>query len=134
MRGKRESYLRSGGIRSGADYDTGIWRHRSRWSEWDFDPAEQRRSPLRSDSAIVSESGPRFENGGGRKIKGRGSVYLGPFSSPGVGSISGCSGHPPAATRLMNSILVIQLKRLGDVILTTPALAELRTLYPQAHI
>ena len=34
----------------------------------------------------------------------------------------------------MNSILVIQLKRLGDVILTTPALRELRKLYPQAHI
>jgi ADP-heptose:LPS heptosyltransferase len=34
----------------------------------------------------------------------------------------------------MNSILVIQLKRLGDVILTTPALSELRNLYPQAHI
>ena len=34
----------------------------------------------------------------------------------------------------MNSILVIQLKRLGDVILTTPALAELRKLYPQSHI
>jgi ADP-heptose:LPS heptosyltransferase len=34
----------------------------------------------------------------------------------------------------MNSILVIQLKRLGDVILTTPALRELRKLYPQAQI
>jgi ADP-heptose:LPS heptosyltransferase len=34
----------------------------------------------------------------------------------------------------MNSILVIQLKRLGDVILTTPALLGLRKLYPQAHI
>jgi ADP-heptose:LPS heptosyltransferase len=34
----------------------------------------------------------------------------------------------------MNSILVIQLKRLGDVILTTPALGELRKLYPHAHI
>jgi ADP-heptose:LPS heptosyltransferase len=34
----------------------------------------------------------------------------------------------------MNSILVIQLKRLGDVILTTPALRELRMLYPQAHV
>ncbi len=34
----------------------------------------------------------------------------------------------------MKSILVIQLKRLGDVILTTPALSELRKLYPQAHI
>jgi len=34
----------------------------------------------------------------------------------------------------MNSILVIQLKRLGDVILTTGALRELRMLYPQAHI
>jgi ADP-heptose:LPS heptosyltransferase len=34
----------------------------------------------------------------------------------------------------MNSILVIQLKRIGDVILTTPALRELRKLYPQAHI
>jgi ADP-heptose:LPS heptosyltransferase len=34
----------------------------------------------------------------------------------------------------MNSILVIQLKRLGDVILTTPALSELRKLYPQARI
>ena len=34
----------------------------------------------------------------------------------------------------MNSILVIQLKRLGDVILTTPALRGLRQLYPEAHI
>jgi len=34
----------------------------------------------------------------------------------------------------MNSILVIQLKRLGDVILTTPALRELRKLYPRARI
>jgi ADP-heptose:LPS heptosyltransferase len=34
----------------------------------------------------------------------------------------------------MNSILVLQLKRLGDVILTTPALSGLRKLYPKAHI
>jgi ADP-heptose:LPS heptosyltransferase len=34
----------------------------------------------------------------------------------------------------MNSILVIQLKRLGDVILTTPALRELRKLFPRAQI
>jgi ADP-heptose:LPS heptosyltransferase len=34
----------------------------------------------------------------------------------------------------MNSILVIQLKRFGDVILTTPALNGLRKLYPEAHI
>jgi ADP-heptose:LPS heptosyltransferase len=34
----------------------------------------------------------------------------------------------------MNSILVIQLKRLGDVILTTPALRELRKLFPLAQI
>ena len=34
----------------------------------------------------------------------------------------------------MNSILVIQLKRLGDVILTTPALSGLRKLYPEAHV
>ncbi len=34
----------------------------------------------------------------------------------------------------MNSILVIQLKRLGDVILMTPTLSELRKLYPGAHI
>src|ERR1700733_10567671 len=34
----------------------------------------------------------------------------------------------------MNSILVIQLKRLGDVILPTPALQDLRKLYPQAQI
>ena len=34
----------------------------------------------------------------------------------------------------MNSILVIQLKRLGDVILTTPALSALRKIYPEAKI
>ena len=34
----------------------------------------------------------------------------------------------------MNSILVIQLKRLGDVILTTPALNALRKIYPKAKI
>ncbi|HKM58831.1 MAG TPA: glycosyltransferase family 9 protein [Chthoniobacterales bacterium] len=34
----------------------------------------------------------------------------------------------------MNSILVIQLKRIGDVIATTPALRALRKLYPEAHI
>jgi ADP-heptose:LPS heptosyltransferase len=34
----------------------------------------------------------------------------------------------------MNSILVVQLKRLGDVILTTPALNALRKLYPEARI
>jgi heptosyltransferase III len=34
----------------------------------------------------------------------------------------------------MNSVLVVQLKRLGDVILTTPALRELRKLYPKARI
>lgn len=34
----------------------------------------------------------------------------------------------------MNSILVIQLKRVGDVIATTPALRALRKLYPEAHI
>ena len=34
----------------------------------------------------------------------------------------------------MNSILVIQLKRIGDVIATTPALRALRKLHPEAHI
>ena len=34
----------------------------------------------------------------------------------------------------MNSILVIQLKRVGDVIATTPALRALRNLYPEARI
>ena len=34
----------------------------------------------------------------------------------------------------MNSILVIQLKRIGDVIAMTPALRALRKLYPEAHI
>ena len=34
----------------------------------------------------------------------------------------------------MNSILVVQLKRLGDVILTTPALDALRKSYPKARI
>lgn len=34
----------------------------------------------------------------------------------------------------MNSILVVQLKRLGDVILTTPALNALRKMYPKAQI
>ena len=34
----------------------------------------------------------------------------------------------------MKSILVIQLKRIGDVIATTPALRALRKLYPEAHI
>ncbi|MDQ3625373.1 MAG: glycosyltransferase family 9 protein, partial [Verrucomicrobiota bacterium] len=31
-------------------------------------------------------------------------------------------------------ILVLQLKRIGDLILTTPALTALRTAFPQAHI
>ena len=34
----------------------------------------------------------------------------------------------------MNSVLVIQLKRLGDLLLTTPALGTLRELYPKAKI
>jgi ADP-heptose:LPS heptosyltransferase len=34
----------------------------------------------------------------------------------------------------MQTILAIQLKRLGDVILTTPALCGLRKLFPQAQI
>jgi ADP-heptose:LPS heptosyltransferase len=34
----------------------------------------------------------------------------------------------------MNSILVVQLKRLGDVILTTPALSALRKIYPEAQV
>ena len=34
----------------------------------------------------------------------------------------------------MNSILVVQLKRLGDIILTTPALSALRKIYPEAQI
>lgn len=38
------------------------------------------------------------------------------------------------ATRLMNSILVVQLKRLGDLILTTPALNALRKIFPEAQI
>jgi ADP-heptose:LPS heptosyltransferase len=43
-------------------------------------------------------------------------------------------GDSPVATRLMNSILVVQLKRLGDLILTTPALSALRKMYPEAQI
>jgi len=43
-------------------------------------------------------------------------------------------GDSTGATRLMNSILVVQLKRLGDVILTTPALNALRKIYPEAQI
>jgi ADP-heptose:LPS heptosyltransferase len=34
----------------------------------------------------------------------------------------------------MNSVLVVQLKRLGDLLLTTPALGILRELYPKAKI
>jgi ADP-heptose:LPS heptosyltransferase len=34
----------------------------------------------------------------------------------------------------MNSVLVIQLKRLGDLVLTTPALSLLRKLYPTTKI
>jgi heptosyltransferase III len=34
----------------------------------------------------------------------------------------------------MNSVLVVQLKRLGDLVLTTPALSILRKLYPAAKI
>jgi ADP-heptose:LPS heptosyltransferase len=34
----------------------------------------------------------------------------------------------------MNSVLVVQLKRLGDLVLTTPALGILRDLYPEAKI
>ena len=34
----------------------------------------------------------------------------------------------------MNAILVIQLKRLGDLVLTTPALSILRRVYPAAKI
>jgi ADP-heptose:LPS heptosyltransferase len=34
----------------------------------------------------------------------------------------------------MNSVLVVQLKRLGDLVLTTPALNILRKLYPTAGI
>jgi heptosyltransferase III len=34
----------------------------------------------------------------------------------------------------MKSILVIQLKRIGDVIATTPALRALRKFYPEAHV
>ena len=44
------------------------------------------------------------------------------------------NGNSPALTRLMNSILVVQLKRLGDLILTTPALSALRKIYPEAQI
>jgi len=44
------------------------------------------------------------------------------------------NGDSLGATRLMNSILVVQLKRLGDVILTTPALNALRKIYPEAQI
>jgi ADP-heptose:LPS heptosyltransferase len=43
-------------------------------------------------------------------------------------------GDSPVANRLMNSILVVQLKRLGDLILTTPALSALRKMYPEAQI
>jgi len=34
----------------------------------------------------------------------------------------------------MQSLLVVQLKRLGDLVLTTPALSVLRRLYPEAQI
>ena len=34
----------------------------------------------------------------------------------------------------MNSVLAVQLKRLGDLVLTTPALSILRKLYPAAKI
>jgi ADP-heptose:LPS heptosyltransferase len=34
----------------------------------------------------------------------------------------------------MNSVLAVQLKRLGDLLLTTPALGALRELYPKAKI
>ena len=44
------------------------------------------------------------------------------------------NGDSTGPTRIMNSILVVQLKRLGDVILTTPALNALRKLYPEAQI
>ena len=38
------------------------------------------------------------------------------------------------AIRTMKRILVLQLKRMGDLLLTTPALAALRRNNPEAHI
>ena len=41
--------------------------------------------------------------------------------------------RPTASPRVVN-ILVIQLKRIGDLILTTPAIAALREKFPEARI
>ena len=39
-----------------------------------------------------------------------------------------------AATVFLMRILALQLKRIGDLVLTTPALRALRTAWPEAHI
>lgn len=49
-----------------------------------------------------------------------------------AGQVAGRNGQVARSTHM--KILALQLKRIGDVILTTPALAALRAVFPQAHI
>src|SRR5688572_15673155 len=58
-----------------------------------------------------------------------GEFYLGPFPRSPARSLP----HRPRTIGLMN-ILVLQLKRIGDLVLTTPALGALRTIIPEARV
>jgi heptosyltransferase III len=45
-----------------------------------------------------------------------------------------CDGHRPPLQKKLMRILLIQLKRIGDLILTVPAISALRTNFPDAII
>src|SRR5205823_13398426 len=58
----------------------------------------------------------------------RGEFYLGPLSDAFVRRIRTCDPI------IQLNILLIQLKRIGDLILTTPAIAAIREKLPDAQI
>src|SRR5215813_1007547 len=55
------------------------------------------------------------------------------FKGGAISRLPAAVWKPPLLVRRMK-ILLLQLKRIGDLILTTPAIAALRKNYPDAHI
>src|SRR6185503_13566829 len=71
---------------------------------------------------------------GNRVYETRERVLLGLLDAPGRALAAvrpGHRPHPPAAPR---DLLVLRLDRIGDVVMSLPALADLRAALPQARI
>src|ERR1700682_5756170 len=134
--------LRSGRVRIAHDHDARSGRRRAGRSRRNHRPAGRCRCHRRCSRAFVSASRNRRAHGQSGARAGRAKFHLGPLSRAFTGRVRGCDSDGPLKTTwvgghrppLQMNILLVQLKRLGDLILTTPAIAALRSKFPEAKL